>query len=346
MVQIIQSGPSQATLRQQALNDALSTAISGYAAYQDKQEKKALTDRQKALDTFSNVLKMREAGYDVGAADLEAAIAKPESIADIFSRRTPEYEAKKLTEASKLEREAKEFEQRSRKAEAEIKNLEASAGIDSEKKRLEIQKIKEDLAMSPIARRKAAAEAGKLERETSGAIDPRAKLAKLGAESQNKIGGIVTALDALEALKGSTQKGFGPRRINPDFPIVGSFVSDDPYSAEERVVTEVVGRLQSGGAINDEEGRRFKEMGPRPGDTPQISAQKIDAQKRFLENKMIALGIRPEEASALGFNVRGGETGNTDSVSTKQSGQVAPLSNKELSRLEELRAKKQQAASR
>lgn len=324
MVQIIQSGPSQATIRQQALNDALQTAIGGYAAYQDKQEKKALTERQKALDTFSNVLKLREVGYDVGAQDLEAAISKPESIAGIFSKRTPEFQAKKQAETSKMAKEEKEFEQRMRKSEAEIRNLEATAGIDAERKKLEIQKIREDLAMSPIARRKAAAEAGKLEKEASTALAPQNKLAKLGAESQNKIGGIVSALDSLKAMGSAISQGYGPRRISPDTALIGGFVSDDPYSSEERVVTEVIGRLQSGGAISADEGERFKALGPRPGDSQDQVSKKLDAQRRFLENKVIALGIKPEEIGSLGFSTRYDLSGkgSSDSVQMKQSAQA------------------------
>lgn len=326
MVQIIQSGPSQATLRQQALNDALSSAISGYAAYQDKQEKKALTDRQKALDTFSNVLKLREAGYDVNAQDLESAIAKPESIADIFSKRTEEFKSRQLGEQTKRANEEREFNQRMKKSEAEIAALEANAGIDSERKKLEIQKIKEDLLMSPIARRKAAAEAGKLEKEVKTTTAPQNKLSKLGAESQNKIGGIVSALDSLKAMGGAITEGYGPRIISPDTALIGGFVSDDPYSAEERVVTEVIGRLQSGGAISADEGERFKALGPRPGDNQEQVAKKLDAQRRFLENKVIALGIKPEELDSLGFNTR-----------FKLSGDSAPKNPTAMSREEKIK---------
>jgi len=86
-------------------------------------------------------------------------------------------------------------------------------------------------------------------------------------------------------------------------------ISDDPFSSAQRVLTDVVGRLQSGGAINKDEESRFLAMGPRPGDSDTIKQAKLKEQKVFLENKIRAMGVEPSSLASMGFDV-----GQADSV--------------------------------
>lgn len=62
MVQIIQSGPSQETLRQQAMNDALQGIVQGYAGYEKNKKSDLLTQRQQALADNQTKLKLMEIG--------------------------------------------------------------------------------------------------------------------------------------------------------------------------------------------------------------------------------------------------------------------------------------------
>lgn len=126
---------------------------------------------------------------------------------------------------------------------------------------------------------------------------------KLGAEEKKAVGGIASGLRSLKLMEDALNKGYGPRYIDPDTPLVGSFVSDDPFTKEQRLLTDVVGRLQSGGAINNDEGERFKAMGPRPGDSDQIKRQKLKDQKVFLENKLLAMGVSGDQLGQMGFDV-------------------------------------------
>lgn len=70
MVQIIQSGPSTATLRQQALDQALQGAIQSYGVYDKQKKDEALTLRQQALQDQQVNLKLAEMGIDASAKDL------------------------------------------------------------------------------------------------------------------------------------------------------------------------------------------------------------------------------------------------------------------------------------
>jgi hypothetical protein len=83
MVQIIQSGPTAATLRQQALNQALDTAVQGYAAYGKQEKDKALTLRQQALQDQQTALQLNAQGIDASPQDLRDYVSgtyKPKEI--------------------------------------------------------------------------------------------------------------------------------------------------------------------------------------------------------------------------------------------------------------------------
>ena len=104
-------------------------------------------------------------------------------------------------------------------------------------------------------------------------------------------------------MKKALVGGSGPSYIDANTPFIGAAMSDTPYTSAERNLNEVVGRLQSGGAINDEENKRFKAMGPRPSDSPEIQMQKIASQQSFLENKLSAYRMKPTDLTAQGFNL-------------------------------------------
>lgn len=100
------------------------------------------------------------------------------------------------------------------------------------------------------------------------------------------------------------------------------------------MITEVIGRLQSGGAIGVEEEKRFNEMSPRPGDTPEIAAQKIQDQRRFLENKLRAYGLNRQRLQQAGFEIP------NQGIAPQQQMQQPNIEQQKMQRLQELRAKK------
>tara|TARA_R110000868_G_scaffold87034_5_gene243671 strand:+ start:9720 stop:10667 length:948 start_codon:yes stop_codon:yes gene_type:complete len=156
------------------------------------------------------------------------------------------------------------------------------------------------------------AERGKKPTATSGGL---ASPVKVGAEERKSIGGIASGLRSLKKMEIALDAGFGPRYLDPSTPIIGGLIGDDPFSKEQTVLTDVVGRLQSGGAINNDEGARFKSMGPRPGDSDEIKRTKLKDQRIFLENKLLAMGGSPEKLIEGGFDI-----GQNDLIQGQQEG--------------------------
>lgn len=151
-----------------------------------------------------------------------------------------------------------------------------------------------------------------LEREklakTGGAED---KLKGLGAEGKNKLGYIVSGLDAVKGMEDAISQGIGPSRINPNTPIIGGMVSDTPFTRSQRIAAEMFGRLQSGGAINKEEEARFIQMGPRPGDSADQAQAKLEDQRRILEQRVQTMGLNEQDLSQLGIKLpKRAEAGN------------------------------------
>jgi hypothetical protein len=143
----------------------------------------------------------------------------------------------------------------------------------------------------------------KFEFEKKQMQEPGYKLSKMGAEAQGKVGAIAEGLAAVSQMGEATEKGYGPRLVTPRTPLIGAFVSDDPYSSAQKTLTEVVGRLQSGGAIGAQELETFDSMAPRRGDRPEEKARKLEQQKRFLVNKLTAFGMKEEDLSKMGFQL-------------------------------------------
>lgn len=355
MVQIIQAGPSEATLRQQALNEALGTAIQGFAAYDQQKKQEAATLRQQALADQQMNLQLAQMGIDATAQDLrdyQAGTYKPKVIeagkeavpAQYKDLQGPVQPGKQLgkietapaqaavppvygnanpmlnyTAAKKAQMEA---ERAKAKREEEAQNadiaykkaqtgaMEAEAPLKAQKMQAEIAKIQNDSALSPYTKRKliaeaqkAEAEAGKLTREASGTGMASAKLAKMSGDTQGKVAAIASGFKAIQELNDATKKGFGPKRIDSNTPLIGTFVSDDAISSNQRILGEVIGRIQSGGAIGVEEEKRFLAMGPRPGDTKEQAQKKLNDQKSFLLNKLKAFGLQESDLAEIGFDV-------------------------------------------
>lgn len=363
MVQIIQSGPSQATLRQQALDEATRGIISGFQGLSQQRE----TERQRALQDLSTDLELQKAGIDATAQDYRDFLAgkyQPKVItpaqeaqpavfgagqisspADLkrqdelgnvgqllMSAPTPAKAAlmgdinplKNFTAAKRAQMEAAQDElaidreQKQlglEKGRLDIDLARQNAPLEAQKKMLELQKTMNDIALSPITRKKAEREIQKLEAETaktlreSTAPANQQKLAKLSDTAKDKVAGVASGLKALSDIGVAIDKGFEPSRINPDTPIVGSFVSDTDLTAAQRRLNEAFGRIQSGGAIGVEEEKRFNAMGPRPGDTKDQMAKKIAAQKDFLLNKLQAFGLTEKDLAQSGFDLGQGSGG-------------------------------------
>jgi len=165
-----------------------------------------------------------------------------------------------------------------------------------------LRKARGDLSDSEIAQLKA--QMGFEEDKMKlGAKNATSKLDKLGATEKNDVGSIASGIRAISQMDAAIKKGQNPSFINANTPIIGGMVSDNQYTAGERVLAEVVGRLQSGGAISSQEMSNFKALGPRVNDESAVKAAKLNDQRKFLENKLRGHGFVPQELDQLGFDV-------------------------------------------
>ena len=189
------------------------------------------------------------------------------------------------------------------------------AKLDSDYKRAQISELRRKKSTSPkMGDREKLKLASRLRREESKLKklednemkkDPSYIMSKMGAEAKNKVGSIASGIQAISSMGNALGSGYGPEYLDVNTPLVGGLMSDTPYTKSERVLSEVIGRLQSGGAINKEEGKKFIALGPRASDSKEIALGKIEDQKRFLHNKLTAYGLDSSQLKGLGFDIEG-----------------------------------------
>jgi len=278
-MQLLQLQNQNRAAEQENINKNLNSIAQGFQAIGDARERQKQEDlqkeetarqieakkRQDAYNVLNTTSELRKSGFDVTPDQVNQAITDGTGLAGLFNNKTQEYKAKVAEDAQ-------------------------NKAIDRQYKQSQIaenyskaQKLKNDSAVANNPTQKALKEAG--------------------AEGRKSIGGIAEGLKSLQQMEFAVKNGDGPTMLNSSTPFVGNLISDTPYTSAERVLVDVVGRLQSGGAINSDEGASFKAMGPRPNDTPEVKMQKLASQKSFLLNKLKANGLDESQLREGGFNV-------------------------------------------
>lgn len=139
------------------------------------------------------------------------------------------------------------------------------------------------------------------------ASDPKVILQNLKGMDKSNVGSIASGFQALDEMSQAMSQGHGPSYVSANTKGIGTFISDTPYTQSERKLNEVIGRLQSQGAINAQEIVTFRQLGPRPGDSAEQQQSKLQSQYDFLSNKLAAYGLKREDLAAHGFKVGGTE---------------------------------------
>lgn len=153
------------------------------------------------------------------------------------------------------------------------------------------------------------------EYKTKEASDPKLAFDKMPAETKNKVGTVMAALKGLRSYEEAINEGQRPSTYTADtdikfpfglghipvgrLPLVG--VSDTKLNSSERYVRDAIQRLQSGGALNEEEIKFYKNMQPAPNDTDEMIGYKINQIRDFLTTKLQGFGINPEQVDKIGF---------------------------------------------
>lgn len=97
--------------------------------------------------------------------------------------------------------------------------------------------------------------------------------------------GLKSAMDMNDALL---------KQGNNTFSLVG----DNNFTLARRNWEDAIGRLQSGGAINNEEASRFRRMAPTATDTAEIQRKKLDEMQILMRNRLKTLGQDPDKTMA------------------------------------------------
>lgn len=313
-MQILQAGPSQATLRQQAMNEGMNNAIKGFGAYEQAKNERDATLRQQAMQIGQAKMDLVKAGYDVSKFSdeeigREIGIQKPEEIGfrnlfgkkeepqnykiDLFGERTQEYKDRASAEKTANERKARLEESQINKNNRYRPQTNQNLALNPDGSPMTWEQ-KKQRESEISAESKAKEEARKL-------ANPSYRLGQLSAEAQGKVGAIASGLQAIDQMGKAFNAGQTMDYVDANTPVIGNLLSDTDVTSAERTMSEVVGRLQSGGAIGVIEGKTFREMGPRRGDTKEEKIKKLAAQRDFLNNKLAGFQMKPEELPGLGF---------------------------------------------
>lgn len=136
---------------------------------------------------------------------------------------------------------------------------------------------------------------------------------KLGATEKEKLGIAQSAYKAVEDMNDAITKNVS--KI--------SLIGDNDYTMAQRTFAEMLGRLQSGGAINKDEEARFKKMTPTILDSKDIAQKKINNLRDMIGQRIKLLSGKDVEISKPtntpkleigmiedGFKFKGGDPAN------------------------------------
>lgn len=115
--------------------------------------------------------------------------------------------------------------------------------------------------------------------------DPQARMQALGSGDKARFDNALMVAKALDAMGTALDNG------DSTFSTVG----DNDYTNAERKAAEAFGRMQSGGAINKEEEKRFLEMLPRATDSAEMQRKKILQQREEMISRLKTLGFSPQD---------------------------------------------------
>jgi hypothetical protein len=125
------------------------------------------------------------------------------------------------------------------------------------------------------------------------------KLANLNASSKDQINKGVMGLKAVRSMREALNEG------ENTFSLIG----DNKFTIALRNWEEAIGRLQSGGAISEDEGKRFRGMAPTKWDSAEIQKQKLNtmADEMLSRIQMIGSLDKNEVLQLVGPGVQGTE---------------------------------------
>lgn len=110
--------------------------------------------------------------------------------------------------------------------------------------------------------------------------------AKLSGEEQKRLDSAGMALAAVTGMRKALDNGDWTRKP----------IGDNDFTMWRRDFEEGLGRMQSGGAITDDEAERFRDMAPGPLDSREMQYKKLKKIETEMASRIRGLGRDPDEA--------------------------------------------------
>lgn len=264
---------------------------------------KKLLDTQKAAFKERELIeKYKEAKKD-RANKLEIALKKPSKYAPETMLAMFNYDIKKLDKKHKN----KVFELEAGSWLKRIENLEEyTSKEDLETVKSMLKQNEPETEAAKLKTKKLQLEVDKLERSKKDYEREEARLAKLpqfdrlvanqNPTEKNNIMKIIMARKAVMDMRTALENR------SSRF----SFLEDSDFTFARNRWVEGIGRLQSGGAIQDDEIRSFKNLAPRVTEKdPRIWALKLSTMEQEMDNRLRMYGLTPDVVSEAGvFDVK------------------------------------------
>lgn len=111
---------------------------------------------------------------------------------------------------------------------------------------------------------------------------------KLSGEEQKRLDSASMALAGVQGMRQALAKG------DNTFSAIG----DNDFTVWRRDFEEGLGRMQSGGAITDDEAARFKDMAPTAFDSAEMQQKKLNKLEAEMSARIRGLGANPESSLA------------------------------------------------
>jgi hypothetical protein len=109
---------------------------------------------------------------------------------------------------------------------------------------------------------------------------------KLSGEDRKRLGSARFALGGIQDIRAALGAGDS---IRPE--MATGVMGDNAFTEARRRAVEGIGRMQSGGAINAEESKRFMELMPRYFDSAEIREKKLQVLENEIQTRMSELGV-------------------------------------------------------
>lgn len=195
-----------------------------------------------------------------GVTDQESwarGVAEAEKLGLVEPGKMPSIYSKQLVDG---------FNQKTLTAQERINNQFKQQGLDLQKQGMDLKR--QELAQ-----------------KSNNKNSPEYKLSKLSGTDKARFDNAKMVLNSLDGMAKALDAG------DNTFSMIG----DNDYTRNARTATEAYGRMQSGGAINKDEEKRFSDTLPTARDSADIQRKKILAQRAEMLSRLKTLGFSPED---------------------------------------------------